>query len=50
MRRHAQEQSDAVLQGHVDLYANEWTLELGEVGRAALHVEALRSWIGPEGA
>jgi len=36
MRRHAQEQSDAVLWSHVDLYVNEWTLDLGEVGRNAL--------------
>ncbi len=36
MRAHAQEQSDDVLWAHVDLYVNEWTLELGPVGRAAL--------------
>ena len=29
MRRHAQEQSDEVLWAHVDLYVNEWTLDLG---------------------
>lgn len=36
MRAHAQEQSDDVLWAHVDLYVNEWTLELGPVGREAL--------------
>jgi uncharacterized protein (DUF952 family) len=36
MRRHAQEQSDAVLWKHVELYVNDWTRELGEVGRGAL--------------
>ena len=36
MRTHAQEQSDDVLWAHVDLYVNEWTLELGQAGRDAL--------------
>jgi len=36
MRAHAQEHSDAVLWAHVDLYVNEWTLDLGPTGRAAL--------------
>lgn len=36
LRAYAQEQSDAVLWAHVELYVNEWTLELGAVGRAAL--------------
>lgn len=36
MRRHAQEQADEVLWAHVELYVNEWTLDLGPVGRAAL--------------
>jgi 1,4-dihydroxy-6-naphthoate synthase len=36
MRAHAQESSDEVLWAHVDLYVNEWTLELGSVGREAL--------------
>ena len=40
MRAHAQEQADAVLWAHVDLYVNEWTLELGGVGRAALRALA----------
>ena len=32
MREHAQEFEDEVLFQHVDLYVNEWTLNLGEVG------------------
>ena len=36
LRRHAQEETDAVLWGHVELYVNEWTHELGSTGRAAL--------------
>ena len=36
MRRHAQEQADDVLWKHVDLYVNQWTLDLGAEGRRAL--------------
>jgi 5,8-dihydroxy-2-naphthoate synthase len=36
MRAHAQEQSDDVLWKHVELYVNDWTRDLGEVGRAAI--------------
>ena len=36
MRRYAQEFEDAVLMQHVDLYVNEWTLDVGDVGRRAL--------------
>lgn len=36
MRRHAQEFDDRVLEQHVELYVNEWTLDLGDVGRRAL--------------
>ncbi len=36
MRRHAQEHDDAVLWKHVELYVNDWTLDLGPVGRRAL--------------
>lgn len=36
MRRYAQEFDDRVLMQHVDLYVNEWTADLGEVGRNAL--------------
>ena len=36
MRAHAQEFDDRVLMQHVDLYVNDWTLDLGETGRRAL--------------
>jgi 1,4-dihydroxy-6-naphthoate synthase len=36
MRAHAQEFDDEVLMQHVDLYVNDWTVDLGEVGRRAL--------------
>jgi 1,4-dihydroxy-6-naphthoate synthase len=36
MRAHAQEFEDAVLMQHVDLYVNDWTLDLGDIGRGAL--------------
>ena len=38
MRRYAQELDDDVIWSHVDLYVNEWTLALGDRGRAALDV------------
>lgn len=36
MRQYAQEFDDQVLMQHVELYVNEWTLDLGEIGREAL--------------
>lgn len=36
MRRYAQEFDDRVLMQHVELYVNDWTLDLGDVGAAAL--------------
>ena len=36
MRRYAQEFDDDVLFQHVDLYVNDWTRDLGEVGRSSL--------------
>ena len=36
MRRYAQEFDDQVLMQHVDLYVNEWTLDLGVEGARAL--------------
>ncbi|MDA1202111.1 MAG: 1,4-dihydroxy-6-naphthoate synthase [Planctomycetota bacterium] len=36
MRRHAQEFDDTVLMQHVELYVNDWTLNLGDTGRRAL--------------
>jgi 1,4-dihydroxy-6-naphthoate synthase len=43
MRAHAQEFDDRVLMQHVDLYVNEWTLDLGETGRRALDEFAMRA-------
>jgi 1,4-dihydroxy-6-naphthoate synthase len=43
MRRYAQEFSDDVLMQHVDLYVNEWTINLGDVGRRALVALAERA-------
>jgi 1,4-dihydroxy-6-naphthoate synthase len=37
MRRYAQEFDDDVLFQHVDLYVNEWTTDLGDVGRESLN-------------
>ena len=37
MRKYAQEFDDAVLMKHVDLYVNEWTRDLGKIGREALN-------------
>lgn len=36
MREYAQELNDDVLMQHVDLYVNDWTLDLGAIGRQAL--------------
>jgi len=36
MRRHAQEFDDRVLMQHVDLYVNDWTIDLGAMGARAL--------------
>ena len=36
MRKYAQEFDDRVLMQHVELYVNDWTVELGEVGRESL--------------
>lgn len=36
MRKYAQEFEDSVLMQHVDLYVNDWTLDLGPVGYDAL--------------
>lgn len=38
MRKYAQEFNDKVLMAHVDLYVNDWTVDLGDEGRNALSV------------
>ena len=36
MRRYAQSMDDAVLMQHVELYVNDWTVDLGDFGKLAL--------------
>lgn len=43
MRAHAQEFDDRVLMQHVDLYVNEWTVDLGDTGRQALATLSTRA-------
>jgi 1,4-dihydroxy-6-naphthoate synthase len=43
MRMYAQEFDDHVLMQHVDLYVNEWTLELGVEGARALDELSVRA-------
>jgi 1,4-dihydroxy-6-naphthoate synthase len=43
MRKYAQEFDDHVLMQHVDLYVNDWTLDLGETGKRALHALSERA-------
>jgi len=43
MRHYAQEFDDHVLFQHVDLYVNDWTLDLGETGQRALDELANRA-------
>lgn len=37
MRRYAQEFDDTILMQHVDLYVNQWTVDLGLDGQQAIH-------------
>ncbi len=43
MRAHAQEFADDVLRRHVELYVNDWTLDLGPTGRRALDALSARA-------
>jgi 1,4-dihydroxy-6-naphthoate synthase len=43
MRKHAQELDDDVLMQHVELYVNDWTIDLGETGALALEQLSLRA-------
>lgn len=36
--QHAQEMDDKVMQQHIDLYVNKWTLDLGNEGRKAIQM------------
>lgn len=48
MRRYAQEFDDHVLMQHVDLYVNDWTVDLGTVGAKALNTLCNLSAASPE--
>jgi 1,4-dihydroxy-6-naphthoate synthase len=53
MREHAQEFADDVLMQHVDLYVNDWTHDLGAIGRRAIDALSARAaaiGIGGQGA
>jgi 1,4-dihydroxy-6-naphthoate synthase len=43
MRLHAQEFDDRVLMQHVDLYVNDWTVNLGPAGARALEELSARA-------
>lgn len=43
MRKHAQEFGDDVLFRHVDLYVNDWTIDLGKLGMQALNTLSQRA-------
>ena len=52
MSQHAQEFDEEVMFAHVDLYVNDWTVDLGDVGRRALemlNVKAQESGLVEEG-
>jgi 1,4-dihydroxy-6-naphthoate synthase len=51
VRAHAQEMSDEVMYRHIDLYVNDYSIDLGEEGRRAVDVlfeKARASGIIPE--
>ena len=43
MREYAQEFDDDILMQHVDLYVNDWTVDLGETGQTALNALSTRA-------
>ena len=49
MRASAQELDDSVLMKHVELYVNDWTVDLGAVGRQALRELSCRSHLANGG-
>ena len=46
MRAYAQDLDDSVLMKHVELYVNDWTVDLGTVGLQALYELSRRSHSG----
>jgi 1,4-dihydroxy-6-naphthoate synthase len=47
IKLHAQEMDDPVIDGHIDLYVNDFTLSLGDEGRKAIEtLEEMAQWKG----
>jgi 1,4-dihydroxy-6-naphthoate synthase len=45
VKLHAQELDDQVIEGHIDLYVNNFTLSLGDTGRQAIQtLEEMARW------
>jgi 1,4-dihydroxy-6-naphthoate synthase len=44
VRAHASEMSDDVMRAHIDLYVNEFTDDVGENGREAVHALFARAY------
>jgi 1,4-dihydroxy-6-naphthoate synthase len=45
VKLHAQEMNDAVIDGHIDLYVNNFTVSLGETGEKAIQaLEEMARW------
>jgi len=45
IKSHAQEMDDQVIDGHIDLYVNDFTLSLGNKGRKAIQIlEEMARW------
>ncbi|MBU0769750.1 MAG: 1,4-dihydroxy-6-naphthoate synthase [Proteobacteria bacterium] len=45
VKQHAQEMDDQVIDGHIDLYVNNFTLSLGDTGREAIQtLEEMARW------
>ncbi len=44
VRRYAQEMDEAVMKSHIDLYVNDFSVDLGEKGRQA--IEKLKNFAG----
>ena len=45
VKRHAQEIDDQVIDGHIDLYVNNFTLSLGDTGKEAIQaLEEMARW------
>jgi 1,4-dihydroxy-6-naphthoate synthase len=45
VKLHAQEMDDQVIDGHIDLYVNNFTLSLGDTGKEAVQaLEEMARW------